>query len=227
MADVFISHRHEDRKWARLIADSLERLGFSVWWDFKMRAGEPFREKIEAMLRACKVAIVLWSPDAVQSRFVRSEASRAQAMGKLAPVMIAHAELPLGLDEAHAIDLTTWRGEISDLNFQALLREIEMRTGRPAVLAARAGAVAGAAANGRPARPARVGSVAPPANRVRLIAVGALTLGVIVVAANGAHRSNAPATDLAEQGSVAQNERGAPGESNGAAHRPRSQADML
>jgi hypothetical protein len=137
LADIFISHQHGDRDRARLLAESLERLGFSVWWDFKMRAGEAFRDSIEAMLRASKVVIVLWTPRAVQSRFVRSEASKAQRMGKLAPAMFEETELPLGLDEMHAIDLTRWDGEISDQNFQVLLRDLEVRIGRPAILSAR------------------------------------------------------------------------------------------
>jgi hypothetical protein len=232
VADVFISHQHEDRAFARLVAESLEGLGFSVWWDFKMRAGDSFRESIEAMLRAAKVVIVLWSPGAVQSRFVRSEAARAQAMGKLAPAMIADAELPLGLDEAHAIDLTRWRGEVSDENFQALLRELETRVGRPATLA-RANRTRSAM---RPPGPAAVrdGHVRAPANHMRLVALAVLCVALIA-GVTFARRAAAPSDAQQPGGAVSDLRQAASSErpalSESSAHdqppRARSQAELL
>ncbi len=40
MADVFISYKREDRELAERLAHALEQLGFDVWWDFDLLAGD-------------------------------------------------------------------------------------------------------------------------------------------------------------------------------------------
>lgn len=52
MTDVFISYASEDREHAALLADALNRRGWSVWWDRKIGIGESFDHAIERALEA-------------------------------------------------------------------------------------------------------------------------------------------------------------------------------
>jgi hypothetical protein len=46
MSDIFISYKREDQAIARKLADALEKEGWTVWWDPKLRAGDDFDEVI-------------------------------------------------------------------------------------------------------------------------------------------------------------------------------------
>ena len=47
MSDIFISYKREEQPEARKLANALEREGWSVWWDPKLRAGDHFDKIIE------------------------------------------------------------------------------------------------------------------------------------------------------------------------------------
>src|SRR5215831_9014087 len=83
MADVFISYSRSHREFTRTLAKELEDKGITVWWDTDLIAGESFRERIIQELKACKAAIVIWTPDSVHSDYVLSEAERARTAHKL------------------------------------------------------------------------------------------------------------------------------------------------
>jgi len=70
MADVFISYSRSHREFTRTLAKELEEKGVTVWWDTDLIAGESFRERIIQELKACKAAIVIWTPDSVHSDYV-------------------------------------------------------------------------------------------------------------------------------------------------------------
>ncbi len=46
LADVFLSYARSDRSVAAEVAHSLERAGFTVWWDREIRAGSDFAIEI-------------------------------------------------------------------------------------------------------------------------------------------------------------------------------------
>jgi TIR domain-containing protein len=73
MADVFISYSKPHAAITRKLADELEAKGLSVWWDTDLLAGETFRDRIVEELKACKAAIVIWTPQSVKSAYVISE----------------------------------------------------------------------------------------------------------------------------------------------------------
>ena len=83
MADVFISYSKPHAAITRKLADELEAKGLSVWWDTDLLAGESFRDRIVEELKACKAAIVIWTPQSVKSAYVISEAERARLANKL------------------------------------------------------------------------------------------------------------------------------------------------
>ncbi len=92
---MFISYCHDDLATAKRFAESLQREGFTVWWDASLRSGEAFDVAIENALRGASAVIVLWSKNSVQSRWVRAEATLADRLKTLVPVMIEPCERPI------------------------------------------------------------------------------------------------------------------------------------
>lgn len=104
MADVFISYSKPHRHLTEQLARDLEAQGLSVWWDTELLAGEPFRHRIQEELKACKAAVVIWTPDSVSSDYVLSEAERARIAKKLIQVRTSDIdphELPPPFDTSH------------------------------------------------------------------------------------------------------------------------------
>jgi TIR domain len=108
MADVFISYSKAYRKLTASLASDLERAGYSVWWDTSLIPGDDFAEIILKQLDEAKAAIVLWTPASVKSRWVRSEARRADAARKLVPlrsVDITEGDIPPPYDILHTVSV--------------------------------------------------------------------------------------------------------------------------
>lgn len=124
MSDIFISYKREDQSHARALADVLERLGWSVWWDPKLRAGEHFDEVIENALQEAKCVIVLWSTRSVESRYVLDEATYALDNRKLVPVAIEDVKLPFRFQRVHTARLTDWDGTDSFPAFKRLVEDL-------------------------------------------------------------------------------------------------------
>ncbi len=83
MADVFISYLKQDAEHAKALAADLEARGYTTWWDTSLLPGDQFPEEIKRQIDAAKAVIVIWTPDSVKSKWVRAEAARADAQGKL------------------------------------------------------------------------------------------------------------------------------------------------
>ena len=47
MSDIFLSYTEQDREQARRIAAVLESVGWTVWWDRRIRAGETWRSVLD------------------------------------------------------------------------------------------------------------------------------------------------------------------------------------
>ena len=83
MADVFISYSQKDRDVARGLADLLSDCGYDVWWDYELVGGVKFRNTIKEELAKAKAAIVIWTPNSVESDWVIEEAEEAKQTQKL------------------------------------------------------------------------------------------------------------------------------------------------
>jgi hypothetical protein len=106
---IFISYAHVDVAVVRRLSAALTRLGFGVWWDRELRAGEDFSLEIEAALAAAAAVIVVWSEAAVRSRFVRDEAERGIAAAKLISTRLEGFDptrLPIGFGQLQTIAVT-------------------------------------------------------------------------------------------------------------------------
>ena len=114
MADVFVSYKRENAAHVRKLAAALRIAGLDVWWDEDIPASAPWEATIEKELANAKAVIVCWSPDAVASENVRSEARVAREDGRLIQIFLRPCSPPLFFGERQGIDLSGWRGKPDD-----------------------------------------------------------------------------------------------------------------
>lgn len=105
MADLFISYARADRDRVRPFAESLERRGFSVWWDVDIQPGRKFAAVLDDEIKKAKCIVVVWSQDSVQSDWVYEEAEDGRAREILIPVLIDEVEIPRGFRSLQAADM--------------------------------------------------------------------------------------------------------------------------
>ncbi|HEV2124767.1 MAG TPA: TIR domain-containing protein [Chloroflexota bacterium] len=108
MADVFLSYARGDRSTAERLAHAISEAGLTVWWDRHIKGGAEFSPDIERQLDAAARVLVLWSKEAVQSRWVRDEATVAADSGRLVGATIDGTPPPLGFRQFHTINLKAW-----------------------------------------------------------------------------------------------------------------------
>jgi hypothetical protein len=124
MPDLFLSYARDDQDVARRFAENLKREGFEVWWDQALNPGEAFDQVTEEALAAAKAVIVLWSKTSVSSRWVRAEATQANASHRLLPVMIEPCTRPIMFELTHTADLAQWKGNRDDPAWQAFVGSV-------------------------------------------------------------------------------------------------------
>jgi formylglycine-generating enzyme required for sulfatase activity len=129
MSDIFISYKREEQSIAKKLAEALEKKGWSVWWDPKLRAGEHFDDAIERALTDAKCVIVMWSKLSVNSRYVKDEATYALNRNKLVPIQIEEVDLPFRFEGIQTGQLINWDGSVSSPGFQKLVVDIASTTG--------------------------------------------------------------------------------------------------
>jgi hypothetical protein len=107
VADVFISYSRVDHARVHPIADRLTALGYSIWWDKQLRAGQAFVDEIERQLDASRCVLTAWSSTARDSTWVYAEAARGLDAKKFLQVRLDGAQLPLPFDALQAPDFST------------------------------------------------------------------------------------------------------------------------
>jgi hypothetical protein len=125
MSDVFISYRRSDRPTAEALYRALKEEGLDIWWDASLRAGETFDEKIQSILQSSKAIVVLWSPEAAESEWVRGEGTIGRERGVLVPVMVKPVNIPVPFNLIHTADLCDWNGDRSDPVYQSVVTRIK------------------------------------------------------------------------------------------------------
>ena len=104
MSDIFISYSKADHALALKLSTFLEAEGWTVWWDRSLGVADLYRDEIMKQLAAARAVITIWTENSVKSDWVRAEAGRAKAEGKLIPVKtteVAYADIPLPFGEMH------------------------------------------------------------------------------------------------------------------------------
>jgi TolB-like protein/Tfp pilus assembly protein PilF len=132
---VFVSYARADESKARTIVRALEGAGLEVWWDDLIRGGERYSGRIADALDQSAVVVVLWSPAANESNWVKDEAQSGADRGCLVPVTLGAVQPPLGFRQFQTIPLD------SDGGLQRIVEAVLAIAGRPAAPATRAVAV--------------------------------------------------------------------------------------
>jgi hypothetical protein len=124
MAEVFLSYKSEDRPRVEVIARAIEAEGVAVWWDPVLRSGQDYQDVVDTNLRTALVVVVLWSPQSVKSRWVRSEATVGDRRGALLPVMVEPCERPVAFELVQTADLSNWRGDRAAPQWRAFVADL-------------------------------------------------------------------------------------------------------
>jgi adenylate cyclase len=131
LADIFVSYSRQDRLRVAPLVAALEAEGWSIWWDPDISPGEEFDSLISRELEAAKTLIVVWSPQSVDSRWVRGEARDAADRGVLVPVRFDKARLPIDFRAVHTTDLDDWNEDRQSVPFRSLAKALEAKLGTP------------------------------------------------------------------------------------------------
>ena len=110
MTEIFISYARSTETQAVAVAAALGALGYGVWRDDELPAHRAYADVIRERLQAAKAVVVIWSSEAANSEWVRSEAERARADHKLVQLTVDGAELPMPFDQIQCADLNGWSG---------------------------------------------------------------------------------------------------------------------
>lgn len=90
---VFISHSHAEAPWAARVSDALEQTGLEVWnSDRNLLPGDNWAAEVARALEESEAMVVLLTPDAVNSPYVKREMEYALGAksysNRLIPVVI-------------------------------------------------------------------------------------------------------------------------------------------
>jgi hypothetical protein len=132
MGDIFISYAREDQEKAQALADVIERQGWTVWWDRRIPPGKTYEQVIDDALKAAKCIVVLWSDNSIKSRWVRAESEVGNQKDILVPILVGDVqEIPLGVRLIQAANLTSWEGDIEDVELRSVLEAIDQILKKP------------------------------------------------------------------------------------------------
>ena len=129
MADIFLSYARANLTQAKDLAARLEAGGYSLWFDQSLPAHRPYADVIAEQLEDARSVFVIWSCDAVESQWVRSEANRGRETGRLVQVKVDDCRLPMPFDQIQCADLCAWSGDETAPVWQSVLSGISALAG--------------------------------------------------------------------------------------------------
>jgi hypothetical protein len=127
MADIFISYAREDVERVKPIVEELEKNGWSVFWDRNLRPGSSWAIEITKALDESSCVLVVWSSASINAEkhhWVREEAETGRERGILVLFRLDAVVLPLGFRSIQAADLSNWKQNSDDPEFQQLIAAI-------------------------------------------------------------------------------------------------------
>jgi uncharacterized protein YegP (UPF0339 family) len=129
---IFISHDAEDAQFARRLADDLQRRGVSVWIaPESIQPGEDWVSAIERGLQGSSHMIVVLTPAAVDSGWVKTEINAAIDMAhkgrmKVVPLDVKPCSVPLLLSSYQRISFSDYNA-----GFKQLTKTLDLHPGGP------------------------------------------------------------------------------------------------
>ncbi|HEX8525968.1 TIR domain-containing protein [Allosphingosinicella sp.] len=111
MVDVFISYSRANQDEVARLARAVEAEGYSIWWDAELPPHRSYGEVITEQIAGARAAIVVWSPTAAQSEWVRAEADLARNQKKLIQTSLDGAMPPMPFNQIQFASIGDWKGE--------------------------------------------------------------------------------------------------------------------
>ena len=129
MFEIFISYARSTQNRALTVAECCAR------WDTVCGSTTNFpltahTRVIQERLQSAKAVVVIWSAEAAQSEWVRSEANRAREARKLVQLSIGDAKLPMPFDQIQCADMNGWTGDLKASGWRKVVASIAELTGR-------------------------------------------------------------------------------------------------
>jgi hypothetical protein len=95
VAGIFVSYSRESEVAVRALAQDVEALEHTVWFDHDLSGGKVWWEQILTEIRNCQVFMMALSPDSLRSVACSSEYNYASELGKpILPILIADGVSP-------------------------------------------------------------------------------------------------------------------------------------
>lgn len=107
--DVFLSYAREDLSAVQMLVSAIEAEGLSVFWDRQIVPGQPWSDVLEAAINDSRAVVVVWSAASVKSTWVKAEATEAMTRGKLVPVRIDNAAIPMPFGQVQTAEIVPGR----------------------------------------------------------------------------------------------------------------------
>ena len=103
--DLFISYCHDDAEYVEQLADRLQRVGVSVWYDQDIESGRKWRREIEVAIENANKVLVVLSPSSAFSDYCHKEISYAEDVeNQFIPLLLEETTVPLALQGIQWID---------------------------------------------------------------------------------------------------------------------------
>lgn len=123
MPSAFLSHTSIDKPFIEKLANDLRQVGVNVWFDkWEIKISESLTWKIEEGIRGNEYLIIVLSPEAISSEWVKSELGAAWAKQMqqkrvvVLPILYRNCDVPLFLLDRKYADFRS--------NYQSGLREL-------------------------------------------------------------------------------------------------------
>ncbi len=131
MVDVFLSYSRHDEAAVRRLAQKIEAEGYDVWWDAELPPHKSYGEVIEEKVASAKAAVVVWSPTAAKSEWVRAEADMARNQRKLIQTALGDIMPPLPFNQIQFADIGEWQGEDDHTGWRKVKASLFELCGQP------------------------------------------------------------------------------------------------
>ena len=127
MTQIHVLHAHSGKQFAEAAVRGLDREGYTAFWDSEL--GAMSAKGLEHAERA--VCVVLWTRDALYSKWVLDAAWKASRRGVLVEVILDPIKSPIEEASEGALDFCAWDGKPSGTLWKAMMARVRAAAGRP------------------------------------------------------------------------------------------------
>ncbi|HVN01947.1 MAG TPA: TIR domain-containing protein [Caulobacteraceae bacterium] len=127
--NIFISYAPSTEAGARKIGEALRAMDYGVWRNDDLPSLGDYAQVIEERLTGAKAVVVVWSAEAVESYWVRSEADLARKAGTLVQLSLDGAVPPQPFDRIPCARLAGWSGDLDAPDWRKVVESIANRLG--------------------------------------------------------------------------------------------------